>query len=63
MSGRGASRKARLKAMKTGPYWQGVAAFELGRPQTANPYGGPGRGKAHTWLKGWREARRVKEQA
>jgi hypothetical protein len=63
MSGRGASRFHRLKKMQTGPYWEGVAAFELGKPR-APPYAesSGSRGKAHAWRKGWNEARRVADE-
>lgn len=55
MSGRSTSRKWRQKkrAAAVSPYAEGKAAFNANLPLGANPYHGPGRGKAHSWAKGW----------
>jgi hypothetical protein len=56
MSGRSTSKRQRMKARIAAgsPTSEGAAAARAGLPVTANPYSGPGFGKARAWQKGHR---------
>lgn len=50
---RGLSLKHRRNKRSLTPQQEGEKACGEGKPRSANPYHGSGRGKAHAWEKGW----------